>query len=112
MGGDGDRTGAPVAARGSAPRGAGDRESHILVAAVTDASDAPQRGDREICKLPIFSASFIHLLSWEELLGFDLWCILIAVVEMHPPRPGQGASLGGGDLQPEPGCGGEEARCA
>jgi hypothetical protein len=31
---------------------------------------------------------------------------------MRPPRPGQGASPGGGDLQLEQGRGGEEARCA
>jgi hypothetical protein len=47
------------------------------VAAVTDASVAPQRGDREICKLSVFSASFIHLLSWEDLLGFDLGAFLL-----------------------------------
>jgi hypothetical protein len=61
MGRDGDRAGASVATRGSAPRGAGDRVSDLLVAAVADAPDAPQRGDREICKLSVFSASFIRL---------------------------------------------------
>jgi hypothetical protein len=47
------------------------------VTAVADASDAPQRGDKEICKLSIFSASFIRLLSWEDLLGFDLGVFLL-----------------------------------
>jgi hypothetical protein len=41
----------------------GDREIDLLVAAVADASDAPQHGDREICKLSVFSACFIHPLS-------------------------------------------------
>jgi hypothetical protein len=72
MGRDGDRAGASVATRGSAPRGAGNRESGLLVVAVADAPDAPQRGDREICKLFIFSTSFIRPLSWDDLLGFDL----------------------------------------
>jgi hypothetical protein len=53
-------------------RGAGDREVDLLVAAIVDAFDAPQRGDRETCKLSIFSASFIRPLSWKDLLGFDL----------------------------------------
>jgi hypothetical protein len=39
---------------------------------VADASDAPQRGDREIFELSIFSASFIRPLSWNDLLGVDL----------------------------------------
>jgi hypothetical protein len=47
------------------------------VAAVTDAPDAPQRGDIEICKLSVFLASFICLLSWEDLLGFDLGAFLL-----------------------------------
>jgi hypothetical protein len=57
MGWDGDRAGASVAARGSASRGASDRESDLLVAAIADAPDAPQCGDREICKSSVFSAS-------------------------------------------------------
>jgi hypothetical protein len=72
MGGDGDHAGASVTIRGSAPRGAGDRESDLLVAAVADAPDAPQCRDREICKLSVFSASFIRPLSWDDLLIFDL----------------------------------------
>jgi hypothetical protein len=72
MGGDSDRAGASVATRGSAPRGVGDRKVDLLVAAVADASDAPQRGDREICKLSIFLASFIRPLSWFD-LGVSLW---------------------------------------
>jgi hypothetical protein len=47
------------------------------VAAVADAPDAPQCGDREICKLSVFSASFICLLSWEDILGFDLGAFLL-----------------------------------
>jgi hypothetical protein len=54
----------------------GDRESELLVAIVADAPDAPQRGDRKISKLSVFSASFICLLSWEDLLGFDLGAFL------------------------------------
>jgi hypothetical protein len=42
------------------------------VAAVTDASDAPQREDRKICELSVFSASFIRPLSWNDVLGVDL----------------------------------------
>jgi hypothetical protein len=60
--GTGDRTVAPVAARGSAPRDAGDREVVLLVAAVVAAPDAPQRGDTKICKLFVFSTCFIRLL--------------------------------------------------
>jgi hypothetical protein len=76
MGGDGDRAGASITTQGSAPRGAGDRESNLLVVAVADAPDAPQCGDREICKSSVFSASFICLLSWEDLLEFDLGAFL------------------------------------
>jgi hypothetical protein len=47
------------------------------VAAVADTLDAPQRGDREICKLFVFSASFIRPLSWDDLLGFDLDAFLL-----------------------------------
>jgi hypothetical protein len=47
------------------------------VAAVVDAPDAPQCGNIEVCKLPIFSASSIRLLSWEDLLGFDLGAFLL-----------------------------------
>jgi hypothetical protein len=72
MGGDGDRAEPSVATQGSAPRGVGDRESDLLVAAIADAHNAPQHGDREICKLSVFSASFIRPLSWDDLLGFDL----------------------------------------
>jgi hypothetical protein len=63
VGGDGDCAGASVATRGSTPRGAGDRESDLLVAAVMDAFDAPQRVNTEICKLSVFLASFIRFLS-------------------------------------------------
>jgi hypothetical protein len=49
--GDRDRAAAPVAARGPAPRGAGDREVDLLVAAVAAAPDAPQRRDRKNCEL-------------------------------------------------------------
>jgi hypothetical protein len=76
MGRDGDRAGASVATRSSAPRGTGDRESDLLVAAVADAPDAPQCGDKEICNLSVFSASFTCLLSWEDLLGSDLGAFL------------------------------------
>jgi hypothetical protein len=47
------------------------------VAAVADAPDAPQCGDREICKLSIFSASSIRFSSWGNLLGFDLGAFLL-----------------------------------
>jgi hypothetical protein len=47
------------------------------VAAVADAPDAPQRGDGEICKLSVFSASFTCFLSWEDFLGFDLGAFLL-----------------------------------
>jgi hypothetical protein len=47
------------------------------VAAVANAPDAPQRGGREICKLSVFSASFIRPLSWDDLLGFDLDAFLL-----------------------------------
>jgi hypothetical protein len=77
MGRDGDHAGASVTVQGSAPRGASDRESDLLVAAITDAPDAPQRGDREVCKLSVFSASSICLLSWEDLLRFDLGAFLL-----------------------------------
>jgi hypothetical protein len=76
MGWDGYRAGASVAARGLASRGARDRESDLLVAAIANAPDAPQCGNREICKLFVFSASSIRLLSWEDLLEFDLDVIL------------------------------------
>jgi hypothetical protein len=46
------------------------------VAAVADAPDAPERVDREICKLSVFSASFIRPLLWDDLLGFDLGAFL------------------------------------
>jgi hypothetical protein len=59
MGRDSDRARAPVATRSLAPRGESDWESDLLVAAVADAPDAPQRGDRKICKLTVFSSSFI-----------------------------------------------------
>jgi hypothetical protein len=68
LGGDCDRTGAPVATRSSAPRGASDREVDLFVAAVADASNAPQRGDRENCELFIFSASFVcpFVVEWSS----------------------------------------------
>jgi hypothetical protein len=78
MGWNGDRAGAFVAARGSASRGASNRESDLLVAAVADAPDAPQCGNGEICKLSVFSVSSILLLSWEDLLGFDLGAFLLS----------------------------------
>jgi hypothetical protein len=65
LGGDRDRARAPVAARGSAPSGAGDREVDLFVAAVVDASHAPQRGDRENCKLLIFSRSLHSTFAME-----------------------------------------------
>jgi hypothetical protein len=72
MGWDGDRARASVAARGSASRDASDQESDLIVAAVVDASDAPQSRNREICNLSVFLASSIRLLPREDLLGFDL----------------------------------------
>jgi hypothetical protein len=71
MGWNGNRAGASVTARGSASRGASNRESDLLVATVVDAPGAPQCGNGEICKLSVFSASSIHLLSWKNLLRFD-----------------------------------------
>jgi hypothetical protein len=50
LGGDHDRAITPVAARGSASRGAGDREIDLLVAVVAAAPDAPQCEDRESCE--------------------------------------------------------------
>jgi hypothetical protein len=50
LGGNCDRAVAPVASRGPEPRGAGDREVDLLVAAVAAAPNAPQRGDRTICE--------------------------------------------------------------
>jgi hypothetical protein len=64
MGWDSDRAGASVAARGSVTRGASDRESDLLVAAVANAPDAPQCGNGEICELSVFSVSLIRLLLW------------------------------------------------
>jgi hypothetical protein len=46
-----DHTVAPVATRGPASHGAGDREVDLLVAAVAAALDAPQREDRKNCEL-------------------------------------------------------------
>jgi hypothetical protein len=46
------------------------------VAAGANASDAPQRGDMEICKMSVFSTSFICPLSWNDLLGIDLGVFL------------------------------------
>jgi hypothetical protein len=77
MGRDGDRAGASVTARGSASHGASDREGDLFVSAVADCPDAPQCGNREICKLSVFSASSVRLLSWEDLLGFDLDALLL-----------------------------------
>jgi hypothetical protein len=77
MGGVGDRAGASVATRGSVPRGTGDWEVDLLVAVVAEASDAPQHGDKETCKLSIFLASFILPLLWKDLLGFDLGASLL-----------------------------------
>jgi hypothetical protein len=64
MGGDRDRTVAPIAARGSAPRGVGDREVVLFVAVVASAPDVPQRGDRKICKLFVFLTCFICPSLW------------------------------------------------
>jgi hypothetical protein len=36
------------------------------VAAVAATPDAPQRGDRKVCKLFVFSIYFIRLLSWHR----------------------------------------------
>jgi hypothetical protein len=77
MGWNADRAEASVAARGSTSRGASNRESDLLVAAVKNAPYAPQCGNEEICKLFVFSASSIRLLSWEDLLGFDLGALLL-----------------------------------
>jgi hypothetical protein len=77
MGLNGDHAGASVTARGSASHGASNRESDLLVAAVTDAPYAPQCGNREIRKLSVFSASSIRLLSREDLLGFDPGAFLL-----------------------------------
>jgi hypothetical protein len=59
LGGDRDRVVAPIVARGPASSGAGDREIVLLVAVVAATPDAPQRGDREICKLFVFSSCCI-----------------------------------------------------
>jgi hypothetical protein len=76
MGWNGNRARVSVTARSSASCGASNRESDLLMAAVADAPYAPQCGNREICKLYVFSASSIRLLSWEDLLGFDLGAFL------------------------------------
>jgi hypothetical protein len=55
--GDRDRTVSPVAARGPAPCGAGDREVDVLVAAVSAAPDAPPRGDKKIVSCYLLDAS-------------------------------------------------------
>jgi hypothetical protein len=49
--GDRDNAAGRVAARGPAPRGAGDREVDLLVAAVAATPDAPKREDRKNCEL-------------------------------------------------------------
>jgi hypothetical protein len=77
MGWDGDRTRASIIARGSASRGASHWENDLLMAVVADAPDAPQCGNGEVCKLSIFSASLIRLLSWEGILRFDLSAFLL-----------------------------------
>jgi hypothetical protein len=46
LGGDRDRTAAPVVARGPTSRGAGKQEVDLLVDTVPAAPDAPQREDR------------------------------------------------------------------
>jgi hypothetical protein len=77
MGWDGYRTRASIAARGSTSRGASDWENDLLMAVVADAPDAPQCGNGEVCKLSVFSASLIRLLSWEGILRFDLSAFLL-----------------------------------
>jgi hypothetical protein len=47
------------------------------VAAVTNAPDAPQCGNGEICELSVFSTSSIRLLLWGNLLEFDLGAFLL-----------------------------------
>jgi hypothetical protein len=82
LGGDRDRVVAPVISRGPAPRGTGDREVDLLVAAITAAPDAPQRRDRKSCELFV---SLMHLICFcrnVDLLGARLlrltftpsWC--------------------------------------
>jgi hypothetical protein len=51
LGGDRDHAVAPVAARGPAPPGAGDRGVDLLMTAVAAAPDAPRRGDGKNCEL-------------------------------------------------------------
>jgi hypothetical protein len=46
------------------------------VTTIADVSNAPQRGDRENCKLFVFSASFIRPLSWNDLLEVDVGVFL------------------------------------
>jgi hypothetical protein len=66
LGGDRDRTVAPVIPRGPASCGAGDREIDLLVAVIMATPDAPQRGDIKNCKLFIFLSCLVRLLSWHQ----------------------------------------------
>jgi hypothetical protein len=66
----------PSHTRSLAPRGAGDRECDLLVAASWMLPMLPNAGT-EICRLSVFLASFTCLLSWEDLLGFDLGASLL-----------------------------------
>jgi hypothetical protein len=105
LNGDRDQTVPPVAARGPAPCGAGNREVDLLVAAVLVDPHAPQRGDKKNCELlssRCFSCAFgcdVDLLR--GLLLLLTFCLLVVAVEVYPPCSSQGASPGGGDFQPE-----------
>jgi hypothetical protein len=66
LGGDRDRSVAPVVSRGPALRGAGNREVDLLMAAV---EAAPQHGDRKSCELFIFSMHLICFCRDVDLLG-------------------------------------------
>jgi hypothetical protein len=72
LGGDPDRAVAPDVSRGPAPRGAGDQEVDLLVAAVAAAPDDPQRGDRKSCELFVFSMHLICFCRNVDPLGARL----------------------------------------
>jgi hypothetical protein len=98
MGWDGDHVGASVTAQGSAPRGASDRESDLLVATVGMLLMLPNTGTEKFVICLSSRQVRFAILSWKDLLGFDLGAFLFSAVEVRPPRSGQGASPGGGDL--------------
>jgi hypothetical protein len=61
----------------------------------------------------MFHSPFVVVLNFSEfVLPGRPSCFLLVTVEVRPPCPGQGASFGEGDFQPEAGRSGEEARCA